>query len=363
VIHIITGKPRGGKSLYAVRLVVEELRHGRRPVVTNLPLLLDRLVAYLPEVDVVRRVRILSDAELGEFYFRRGWDEERRAWVNGGLSAQSGTLQPDMPVDGGVFFVLDEAHLVFSQWDKVGRPAIWYLSQHGHYGDDIVLVTQHADMLNKALRVLAQDFTVLANLAKVRAFGFRGPARFLRRTFQSWPCRPGAECETGSFRLDVTGLASLYNTADGVGIHDRAGADTKARVRGLPWWTLAAGLLVGFGLFLLVVRFGSGALVRAVLGPMAGMGATVTPAPGAAPVSSPAVVAPPAPAPAPVPPPAPELVAVALAAGRVMDADGVWWQVLGVSAARDRGTLVGGRAWRLATVAEAQRLQRERGRQ
>ena len=45
-IHFISGKPGGGKSLYATKLVFEELRFGARHIVTNLALNIGELNAY-----------------------------------------------------------------------------------------------------------------------------------------------------------------------------------------------------------------------------------------------------------------------------------------------------------------------------
>ena len=46
-IHFISGKPGGGKTLYSVRLILDELVNGSRPIVTNVSLNLGRLNEYL----------------------------------------------------------------------------------------------------------------------------------------------------------------------------------------------------------------------------------------------------------------------------------------------------------------------------
>ena len=69
-VHFISGKPGGGKSLYAVRLVVDELVHGSRVVITNLPLELGRLNEFLQErfpgktVDIFQRIVLLEDGDV-----------------------------------------------------------------------------------------------------------------------------------------------------------------------------------------------------------------------------------------------------------------------------------------------------------
>jgi len=52
--------------------------------------------------------------------------------------------------------------------------------------------------------------------------------------------------EIGSFKLDCAGLASLYSTAAGVGIHDRGNADMGERRSGIHWgvFVVAVPLLI-----------------------------------------------------------------------------------------------------------------------
>ncbi len=59
--------------------------------------------------------------------------------------------------------------------------------------------------------------------------------------------------------LDVTGLASCYDTARGIGIHGRAGADTLARKKGLHWVYALVAILVGIPL---IVHFLPAILIR-----------------------------------------------------------------------------------------------------
>jgi len=367
-LHVITGKPRGGKSLYALKLVVDELKHGRRPVVGNLALNLPNLCAYLPDVDVVRRVRILPEEQLGTFYLRRGFSEETNGWVDGEAPAASaGCLAwiPQIPKDSGCLYVLDEAHLYFNahQWATIGKDCLWYLSQHAKLGDDIIVITQNADMIAKPFRILAQDFSVMTNLAKVRVAGFAGPANFLRRTFASWPCVPGGEQETGTFRLQAkSGLPDLYNTAAGVGIHDRTQADKGVRAKGIPWWVApVVGLVLIVG-FAFAVHGGTSALLNKMFGfatPKRGAAAPVTSAaPTAAASPVPVVAAVPV---LPVAERAVPVVAAALVSGPegwLVQVGGEWCPVAKVVEAawpaRAHGLLRDGRAWRLGTVQELQ---------
>jgi len=77
-IHFISGKPGNGKSLYAVRLIIDELVHGNRTVVTNVALKEKELREYLDKEypsfmgDLSSRLRILTTEETGQFWLIRG---------------------------------------------------------------------------------------------------------------------------------------------------------------------------------------------------------------------------------------------------------------------------------------------------
>lgn len=258
-IHFISGKPGGGKSLYAVKLMVKELVHGTRPVVTNLPLDMGGLNAYLqsayPEksINLFERVRQLDDeTESGTFWLHRG------PGVDVPTKGEGKEAIPDYPAAGPlgpVMYIIDEFHSFFNarEWMKTGKGGIFYASQHRKLGDDLLCVTQQISNVDKQFRGLAQDFTYLRNHAKERLMGMRSLNRFTRKTYQEpFTGGPGQQVsEWGSFKLDVTGLGSCYKTAQGVGIHGEA-ADTQQKSKGLSvLWIIPAGLI------LLVVLFKS----------------------------------------------------------------------------------------------------------
>jgi len=125
-------------------------------------------------------------------------------------------------------------------WAETGNDVLFYLSQHAKLGDTVICITQHIGNVDKQFRSVAQDFTYLRNLGKEKMGMFALPNLFVRKTYLQ-PATPEAEpMETGRFRLDVTGLGSCYDTAQGVGIHGR-GADKTERRKGVPWWVFAVG--------------------------------------------------------------------------------------------------------------------------
>lgn len=239
-IHFISGKPRGGKSLYAVKLVIEELVHGTRVVITNLAFKLPELNEYLqrmyPEksIDLFQRMVLINDDELKVFFtirpkgFRGPKLISKEDWKAGKYPDYSGCNG-----DGGVLYALDEVHVAFNarQWMETGADVLFYLSQHGKLGDTVLCITQHIGNVDKQFRSVTQDYTYLKNLSKAKVAGFRLPPMFMRRTFSEPATPTSTAMESGTFRLDVTGLASVYDTAKGVGIHGR-NADKSEKAKG-----------------------------------------------------------------------------------------------------------------------------------
>jgi len=253
-LHFVSGKPGGGKSLYSMSLLQEELLHGQRVIVTNLPLNLGTLNEYLtaefPErtFNLHERIRVLSDeTETGQFWLYR-WPSQQIAAVSEedwkkGERYQFGKPIVDVgEVDRGCLFIIDEIHLFFNsrEWMNTGKGCLFYLSQHRKLGDDVIAVTQSIGNVDKQFRSLAQDFSYIRNLKKERKGVFRLPGFFIRSTYsQPFTGQPGVEpMEVRTFTLQPTKLASCYNTAAGVGVLGRSGADRTERVKGLPWWVM-----------------------------------------------------------------------------------------------------------------------------
>lgn len=247
-IHFISGKPGGGKSLYSVRLIVEELLAGHRVVITNVPLKLDALHAYVQQqagdrvVDVIGRVWILDDDQTKEFW------TYRPNGVRISRLSQSRWQAGEVPSykavnDSGVMYVIDEVHNFFGsrQWAETGRDVLFYLSQHRKLGDTVVCITQAVGNVDKQFRSVTQDFTYIRNLSKERIGAFRLPGIFLRSTYPSPPTETAVPMERGRFTLDVSGIAGCYDSAAGVGIHGRM-ADMGERKKGLPWWAFFVAL-------------------------------------------------------------------------------------------------------------------------
>lgn len=239
-IHFISGKPGGGKTLYGMKLLIEELIYGQRLIITNIAVNLGRLNEYLQKehpkqsIDLRRRMKILTDEQCSEFW------KHRRLYLDEPCE-MDGVKQ--VPVDEvGCFFILDELHLFFNarKWMDTGDDCLHYLSQHRKLGDDVVCITQHVENVDKQFRSVAQDFTVITNGHLQKIGLFRGLPKFTRRTYSTPPSGLKQEpMETASFMLDAKGVASCYDTAAGIGVHGR-NADKGKKRKGLhPLWFVA----------------------------------------------------------------------------------------------------------------------------
>src|ERR1051325_11106369 len=115
-IHAISGKPGGGKSMYSVKLILDELLYGTRVVITNVPLHIPRLNEWLQTeypsktIDLFFRVRMLDEQMTSHFwtYRPKGRDEWLRIpeltkedWQSGKKPSYS------MVEDNGVMYVID----------------------------------------------------------------------------------------------------------------------------------------------------------------------------------------------------------------------------------------------------------------
>lgn len=291
MIHFVTGKPGGGKSMYAMQCIVRELVTSNRDVVTNLPVRRDILNAFLqrryPQIHVPllgpeNRLTLLDEGgEVRAIYkrYKKEWDQAKKSRASDevleaiyqAMEKEIGSLE--VPVQTakfweyrnprkkrfddavGTLFVLDEVHLYFNarKWQETGEEAIRYLSQHRHFSDDVLLVTQHADNVDMQFRRLVEDWAVIKNGYTQKIGWFRALPRFTRSVYTSQPTGGARQVpfERTTFSLDAKGLASCYNTAAAAGVHAN-GADTGRKPRGLhPAWFvvfLLSGALVLGGL-------------------------------------------------------------------------------------------------------------------
>lgn len=279
MIHFLCGKPGGGKGLVAMREIVEELVHGDRVIVTDLPIRMGpwlrnvslsspwgktRGEKYQPEIGLLgylrekygdtfradERIFLLPEVDAKEFYLRR-YDVEKGEWVE--LEAERDDKGRVTSFDTvrqtyGCLYVTDECWRTFGarQWQETGAGVLFYAAQHRKFGDEWFIVCQHTKQIDVALRQVAQDYWVVRNHGKLKLGVFRQPDMFSVAIFDSPPTGAGgvAPMERRFFRLDKRGLGSCYDTAAGTGVVGGRAADLNEKRRGLPFVMFVAFLVL-----------------------------------------------------------------------------------------------------------------------
>jgi zona occludens toxin len=138
MINAIVGRPRAGKSYESVIYhILPSAKEGRK-VVTNIPVNLEKVAQfYGKETADNIEIVITNFSDYGMVRpFSQPDDFLKHDWKN-----EQGQ---------GCLFVVDEAHLCIGTDAK--KPILEYLSLHGHYGHDIIIVTQSPKKLHRDLK-------------------------------------------------------------------------------------------------------------------------------------------------------------------------------------------------------------------
>jgi len=192
MLRALTAPPGGGKSKQAQRYTVRELLVSDRPIRTSVKVEFDPWVlngklqmglvewlrrrGYKEAAKTCRqRIRVMTDSEVKQFWNIRGGPDPVATVVENG----SGGWKAGIEHDGGVFYVIDEAHDHFNshEWQSVGKECLWYASKHRHFGDDIWVVSQAMSNVVKQFRVLIQETVLVRNLGFERLGMLRMPRK------------------------------------------------------------------------------------------------------------------------------------------------------------------------------------------
>ena len=159
MINFFIGKPGDGKTMRAVREMLDYLRRkDPRPIVGNIQLFAPQCVEWLtantPDsaeywFDRLRtHYFYIEEDKLREFYRYRGAvvlvpESDKPVTSFGKAKGGQAELFPDFSqVKDGVVYFLDEVHVPFGarNWQSNGPQCLYYLSQHRHFGDDIFCI-------------------------------------------------------------------------------------------------------------------------------------------------------------------------------------------------------------------------------
>jgi len=140
MINAIVGRPRSGKSYESVRYhILPALLQDKRLVITNIPVNKEYIAKVHGQeyADLV----IIKDGMFSDYGQKRPFSLpqdylEYDTWKNN--------------KNQGPLFVIDEMHL--SAGREASKELLEYFSMHGHYGHDILCLTQSARKLNRDLK-------------------------------------------------------------------------------------------------------------------------------------------------------------------------------------------------------------------
>lgn len=318
----ITAFIGGGKSLLGVHMVCNELNNSERAISTSLPFFLDDhwhrvpLVSrhklppglpswWLPEartravegsktemevwapglatwchyeiekpVNLNERLRILKHEEVPRFYLHlpnRDLPE-----VEHRLPGRKPITLPDLTQrkDGGCLFVVDEIHIYFSSRNYLesGPGVEMYQSQLRHLNDDMVMISQHLEKVDKNFRRNCTKTYELSNMGHRPLWGgVTLKERFNWRLYTGVPQRGDRPVDKGSFQLRDRGMCWLYDTMAGVGVTGGIVADKPPKGRHWVTWVVIGLAIIAAAVVLprmgmKAFGYGVGTLVHSVEG-------------------------------------------------------------------------------------------------
>lgn len=155
MIYCIAGRPRSGKSYESVAFhIIPAIKAGRK-VVTNVTL----NVPYFQKVfgnDVLDLIEVV-DGQLNQYGSMDRPFSKLEDYINDWRDADN----------KGPLFVIDEAHMVLPN-KQLDSKILEFYSLHGHYGIDIILLTQNLRKIHKDVRDMVE---MTYYCAKNTAFG------------------------------------------------------------------------------------------------------------------------------------------------------------------------------------------------
>jgi zona occludens toxin (predicted ATPase) len=136
-IKYYCGPPGSGKSYHVVKEVIIPALKERRKILTNLPVKLEVMAAKIPELKFVEKMNFLEMI-----------DEEKIRNIHELVDDEDGTY-------AGYLIVIDEAHNYWPTNEPIKDKGFrkWY-TKHRHNFQDVVLVTQDHENVNKFMRSL-----------------------------------------------------------------------------------------------------------------------------------------------------------------------------------------------------------------
>jgi hypothetical protein len=227
----LTGKPGAGKSYFATRLIIAEIKKGKnRPIVTNVPVNKKKLRQYVKKDFYLYELDTYTDNKA--FFTNRGYYHLENIPL--GANVDFKPLLKDN--DEGVLFIIDEAHLYFNSrnWKHMPQATISYITTIRHVGDSLIWMCQKFSDIDSQIRGKTQAFHLLRNLQKEKLGMFKRGTGFRCYQYQeeSHISAHGGDvnraCQDFKYPFEIE-IAECYNTSLFNKSHDK-----KYRVKAIP---------------------------------------------------------------------------------------------------------------------------------
>jgi hypothetical protein len=288
-IRAITAPIGGGKSLFGVIQVCEELERSERFVVTDIPLILENapdgywtMADYCHKfikrpVDLNKRLCVLNYDQAREFwrflpaaFFEdlEGLEVVENNWQYGSCrmvklpnikneifkEVTDFSFRTKKAVNRvGCHYIIDEAHKKFPPmfYQRCGAQAEWYMSELRKLDDDFDWITQHPEKVDKNFRRDATEWLQVQNMGKTSMFmGVSLPNRFRWHWYNQsdMPTRSDKPTASGWYYIEPKKrYHHLYRTMDGTGVSGGLVKESQ-RHRGrhpIIWVIAIAAVLLG----------------------------------------------------------------------------------------------------------------------
>jgi len=255
MLNVITGKQRAGKTFYCVTLIIEYLKTStRRELYVNLPVNPDKIAFYISPRNPARYQSILRRIHI--FHSFRNFGEARTFYKRNPDWCKVKNLIPEKFITdfwnhtrpNSVIF-LDEVYQWFGSGNyknadlqEQRKQLLTYTRQHGHYKDDMYLISHSKDDLDVHIKRGIQYLYEIRNSKYTNVFewrwmrGFKWPVQFFiidgyefgeTRPSDSWRLLPEKE---------IFKCYESFSGAEVIKGKERAGEDSESSDTGLNFW-------------------------------------------------------------------------------------------------------------------------------
>lgn len=277
----ICGKPRGGKSFYGTKILLNEVlpekdpdtgEYKNRTIITNIPLKLPECEAYMERhyPDWYSQigdfpVHVIPVAEEAKFVKEFWRYREGLHPTHPSISKEEYKegRRPDWTLnDKPVVYFLDEVHKFLNSrnWQATGLVILDYMSQHAHFGDDVYWLTQAVKNVDSQFRSVTQEYRLIRNLAKERMGKFRKGNGFRLSVYQQESMNERQADYREKFPFDKE-IGECYHTSIIGGK-----ADNGSKVKAYPMWVMWLLFAIVAAVIIIGVAYGPEAAVKAFRG-------------------------------------------------------------------------------------------------